>query len=564
MVLLKQDNLLTGIAMTTTNSPKTGNEALESLQQGLEQLRVANYYLRVAIDQSPEGMVIAGPATDEAVGPVIIFNNANAAMLSGVTPDKGLRDLPLFDLVATDADVAVLKDAIFRSESEGGMAECECGLQRAFGPGPLRCLWRIRRVVNANRELLNYTVSFKEVTADSGQASPAPLLEDLDEQAERLRKENLAALAQGIVHDVNNLLGPVTARLTCILSELADQPKLSEELGLVLAGLRRARQYTTQVVTACKARARTPQPTNLVNLIEETVELSGSGANVKVRVNIEDGTDWVMAEPVKVGQVLQNLVMNGIQAMPTGGFMDVEARNRQVSPGGDPILRPGKYVEIIVRDRGCGIAPENLGKVFRDSFTTKADGNGIGLTTCKRFIDEHHGDIRLKSTINVGTEFTVLLPAVGAPTVPKEEARVTSSPVPLKHGKGSVLIVDDEDDLRHVARMILKRCGYEVTDCDNGQDAIEHYRRMWMEGNAPDVVLMDLTIRGGLNGCETAAEILRTDSQARLVVTSGSVNEEVQMIFLEQGFIGVLPKPYEAGELTQTVHRIVSLRQQAE
>jgi CheY-like chemotaxis protein len=84
---------------------------------------------------------------------------------------------------------------------------------------------------------------------------------------------------------------------------------------------------------------------------------------------------------------------------------------------------------------------------------------------------------------------------------------------------------------------------------------------MWTEGAAPDVVLMDLTLRGGLNGCETAAEILRIDSQARLVVTSGSVNEEVQMIFLEQGFIGVLPKPYEAGELTQTVHHIVSLRQ---
>ena len=550
--------------MTTTNSPKSGNEAVESLQQGLEQLRVANYYLRVALDQSPEGTVIAGPTPDLAgAGPVIIFNNANAAMLSGVEPEKGLRDLPLFDLAATDADVAILKDTILRAESEGGLAECECALQRAYGPGPLNCRWRVRRVVNSNRELLNYTISFKEIqpgTEAEPTAEVAPV-EDLDEQAERLRKENLAALAQGIVHDVNNLLGPVTARLTCILSELVDQPKLTEELGLVLAGLRRARQYTTQVVTACKARARTPQPTNLMNLIDETVEISGSGSNVRVRVNVEDGTDWVLAEPVKVGQVLQNLIMNGIQAMPTGGFMDVEARNRQITLGGDPILRPGKYVEIVVRDRGCGIAPENVGKVFRDNFTTKADGNGIGLTTCKRFIAEHHGDIRLKSTVNVGTEFTVILPAVGAPAGAGETKRASSAPVPLKHGKGSVLIVDDEDDLRHVARMILKRCGYEVTDCDNGQDAIDNYRRMWTEGAAPDVVLMDLTLRGGLNGCETAAEILRIDSQARLVVTSGSVNEEVQMIFLEQGFIGVLPKPYEAGELTQTVHHIVSLRQ---
>ncbi len=122
-----------------------------------------------------------------------------------------------------------------------------------------------------------------------------------------------------------------------------------------------------------------------------------------------------------------------------------------------------------------------------------------------------------------------------------------------------MLIVDDEDDLRKVAHLILKRCGYQVVETDNGQDALKIYQSMVRAGTPPDVVLMDLTLRGGMNGGETAAEILKFDPEARLVVTSGSVNEEVQMTFLEKGFVAVLPKPYEAGELTQTVHQVITI-----
>jgi CheY-like chemotaxis protein len=220
----------------------------------------------------------------------------------------------------------------------------------------------------------------------------------------------------------------------------------------------------------------------------------------------------------------------------------------------------GPYIRLTVRDRGCGIAPENLTRLFRESFTTKTDGNGIGLTTCKRFIKDLGGDIRVTSRLNVGTEFSVLLPAV-PPPAPETAASSSSNnaPVPLKNGQGRVLIVDDEDDLRKVAHMILKRCGYEVVETDNGQDAVRIYQSLARTGTAPDVVLMDLTLRGGMNGGETAAEILKFDPDARVVVTSGSVNEDVQMTYLEKGFVGVLPKPYEAGELTQVVHRIITM-----
>lgn len=548
--------------MTTTplaSNPSPGSVA--EMEQSLEQLKVANYYLRVALDQVTDGVVIVeSEPSDPQSGPKVLFSNAAAAMLAGADPDTGLRGLGLTDLVTGDRDAATLLQSLRQAVQNGGCHECVCALQSLRTQAPVPCKWRVRAVFNSLRKLLNFTI----LISPSQPAAPArgetkPAAEDLDAQSVQLRKENLAALAQGIAHDVNNLLGPVTVRLSALIQQVQEHPALAHELQAVFAGLKRAKQFTSQVVTASKAVPRKHEPTDLSALMRDTVEFAGAGSNVHVCVRQDDKLRLALADPVKLSQVLQNLVMNGIQAMPRGGYMDVEARNHIVGGAGDGRLKPGPHVLVVVRDRGCGIARENLGRLFHESFTTKADGNGIGLTTCKRFIDEMGGDIRVTSTPNVGTEFSVYLPAAEGSGTTKPLNPADAAPVPLKHGKGKVLIVDDEDDLRKVAHMILTRCGYEVLQCDNGQDAVKIYQSLFRTGTPPDVVLMDLTLRGGMNGTETAAEILHLDPEARIVCTSGSVTQEVQMVFLERGFVGVLPKPYEAGELTQTVHRVATM-----
>ena len=550
--------------MTSSLSTSSATPAaIAELEQGLEQLKVANYYLRVALDQVADGVVIVeSEASDMKSGQKVLFSNAAAAMLAGADPEAGLRGLGLNDLVADIKDAATLQQGLRQAVEHGGCHECECQLMSLRTQTPVPSKWRIRAVFNSMRKLLNFTIliSPAQVAASAviAKPEPKPAADDLDAQSAQLRKENLAALAQGIAHDVNNLLGPVTVRLSALIQQVQDHPAVAHELQLVFAGLKRAKQFTSQVVTASKSTPRKLEPTDIVSLMRDTVEFAGAGSNVHVCVRSDENLRQALADPVKLSQVLQNLVMNGIQAMPHGGYMDVQALNHTIGPVGDGKLKPGKHVHIIVRDRGCGIAKENLDRLFRESFTTKADGNGIGLTTCKRFIDEMGGDIRVTSTPNVGTEFSLYLPAAeGSDTRPLTP--VNAPPVPLKHGKGKVLIVDDEDDLRKVAQMILSRCGYEVVQCDNGQDAVRIYQSLFRTGTPPDVVLMDLTLRGGMNGTETAAEILHLDPDARIVCTSGSVTEEVQMIFLERGFVGVLPKPYEAGELTQMVHRVATM-----
>jgi len=271
---------------------------------------------------------------------------------------------------------------------------------------------------------------------------------------------------------------------------------------------------------------------------------------------------WALADGVRMSQVLQNLVMNAVQAMPQGGRMFVELSNYLLeAPDVVEGLCPGRYVDIRVRDRGVGMDEETLGKLFRESFTTKEDGNGIGLTAVNRFVREQGGRILVTSTLNVGTEFRVLLPAV-SPELANVNA-APSAPIPLQRGEGRVLLVDDEAPLRQVARCILTQCGYEVMEVDNGEDAITLYRQTLRNGVAPDVVLMDLTLRGGLTGSETAREILILDPAARLVVTSGSVTEDIQKMFLDEGFVGILPKPYEAGALTEKVREVIDMKTRA-
>ena len=550
----------------TLSSETLRPDTLTELEASLDQMKTANYFLRVALDQVPEGVLMIEAERTGDAGPKILFSNAAAAILVGVEPDKGLRGMNLTDLAVGDLDATALLQSLNLAIENGGTHECDCRIQNFYGREPKLCRWRVRAVFNSMRKLLNFTLLVSPAPIISAAAAKTtPLLtDDLDKQSQQLKQDNLAALAQGIAHDVNNLLGPVTVRLSDLVQKSEAKTELHEELQLIFSGLKRARQFTSQVVSACKASPHDKQPVDLREVVHDTVKFASAGSNVQVHVRMADHLRWPVADGVKVSQVLQNLILNGIQAMPQGGYMDVEADNLDIGLGQDAVLKPGQYVKLTVRDRGCGIAPENLNRLFRETFTTKPDGNGIGLTTCKRFIKAMDGDIHVTSRLNVGTEFSVLLPAVPEPAkeVVAEKAsmdRAANAPVPLKNGQGRVLIVDDEDDLRKVAQMILKRCGYEVIECDNGQDAIKIYQSLSRSGKAPDIVLMDLTLRGGMNGGETADEILKFDPDARLVVTSGSVNQDVQMTFLEKGFLGVLPKPYEAGELTQMVFQVITM-----
>ncbi len=528
---------------------------LIALERDLTRLRQGGHYLKTALDQVAEGVVILMPEQDGRP-PYIMHGNARAHLLACVDPATGLREATLAELAADDAAAAALSVMLKQAYENGGSAVCRCALRAGPNGGRRLFDWRARAVTNEHGVLLNHTLCFNPAEEETGNRT-AGAAEDLDAQAARLRTENLAAQAQGIAHDVNNLLGPMMTQLSLTLQHLGGQPELEGELQTMFAALKRARQFTQQVLRATKTRQEGRAPADMLELVRDTVAVCAAGANVEVAVNAEPDLMWACADAARISQVLQNLVMNGIQAMPGGGRLFIELANVRLEQGNPEGLAAGCHVEIRVRDRGTGMTEETQNRLFKEIFTTKCDGNGIGLTTCHRFIQEHGGHISVHSTLNVGTEFRLLLPAV-EPAQGGQEARGTA-PIPLHHGEGLVLLVDDEDTLRLLARDILIRCGYEVLEAADGEEAIRIYKEHTHAGRPPDVVLMDLALPGGLSGTEIAREIRDFDPEARLVAASGSVTDELLLVYLDEGFIAVLPKPYEAGALSKKVKEVIEL-----
>ncbi len=523
-----------------------GTEQPEQLL--LDQLKAANFFLRNALDQVGDGLIILRAESTMGLGPRILFSNTPAAMMVGADPIKGLRDRFVTQLVASEAEAADLV-TVLQSAAKCGAAEWRGGVKTLYAERIVRCIWRIRAVQNSHGVLLNYTITLRPDVVKNEQPA-APLRAVESDAMKRLRDENLALAACGMAHDVNNILGIISMRL----SEAAlNIPATTHEGGLIeeaLIAVRRADSLTRGVLNLSKNIPLKREPCDVAQIIRETVPLVSGGRSVKIDIHTEPGLTAALVDASRIGQVLQNLVINGIQAMKGGGRMEIIARNAAISQG-DSKLAPGRYIEVIVRDRGPGMPPELASRLFGESVTTKANGNGVGLISCKRIIDEHGGDIRVSSMVGTGTEFSFFLPS----TLLTPARTKSMAPNTLIPGVGVILLVDDEKDLLVATVAVLKRCGYRVYAVQSGEEAVEAYQRLARADVPVDAVLMDLTLAGGLTGAEAMAEIRAFDPRAKVIASSGGVVDQMHHELLDQGFADVLSKPYEAATVSQVLHR---------
>ncbi len=250
----------------------------------------------------------------------------------------------------------------------------------------------------------------------------------------------------------------------------------------------------------------------------------------------------------QIGQVLNNLVINAVHAMPQGGVLHIQAENVKVTSEQALPLNDGDYVKITVRDQGVGIPENILPRIFDPYFTTKHKGSGLGLATCYSIIKNHGGFITAESKVGVGTTVYTYLPAGHA----ESQALFDEEELPVP-GKGRILIMDDEDSVRDVAREILSALGYTVVLARDGAEAINCYR-MAKESLRPfDVVVLDLTIPGGMGGAEAFQKLRDIDPNVKAVVSSGYSNDLLMADYARYGFRGVVLKPYTAKQLSDTL-----------
>jgi len=241
--------------------------------------------------------------------------------------------------------------------------------------------------------------------------------------------------------------------------------------------------------------------------------------------------------------------------MPAGGSLTVSGGNITLSTDNSNCLPGGDYVRICFSDEGCGIAADEQKRIFDPYFTTKAGGSGLGLASTYSIIKKHNGQITVSSTPGCGSTFTILLPSLSETSAEQVAPESESSGI---FGSGSILVMDDDEMVRELAATTLKRFGYVVTTCVNGTEAIALYRAARNEGQPFSVVIMDLTIPGGMGGIEAARQILAFDPAARLIVSSGYSDDPVMAHFAEYGFCAAIEKPYRVEDISAILQRINS------
>ncbi len=373
----------------------------------------------------------------------------------------------------------------------------------------------------------------------------------LEELQKTQKLESLGILAGGIAHDFNNIITAILGNIE-ILKVYLEAHKHSERLLKIENAVFRARDLIQQLLTFSKGGAPIKKILSIIELLKESAGFVLRGSNVKCEFSIQDDLWAVEIDEGQISQVINNLLLNADQAMRDGGTINITAKNHIIYNVNGLPLHKGKYVRISIEDHGVGIPEENISKIFDPYFTTKEKGNGLGLTTAYSIIRKHDGYITVDSKVGRGSTFSIYLPASDETQQPEQMVE--------KHiikGTGKILVVDDEETVRDVAQQMLNLCGYEAECVSDGAEALELYRKALAAGSPYDIVIMDLTIPGGLGGKETIKKLLNIDPQAKAVASSGYSSAPVMSEFKKYGFRGVLTKPYRMQELSELLHRIL-------
>ena len=366
--------------------------------------------------------------------------------------------------------------------------------------------------------------------------------------------ESLGVLAGGIAHDFNNIITGILGNISLARIYLDASHKSSRPLGAAEKASQRAAELAHQLLTFARGGLPIKKTITLQHIINECVSFNLLGSNVQGIVDIPDSLYAVEADEGQISQAFGNIIMNGVQAMPGGGALEIHGENVTLGDKNGMALPPGNYVKIEFIDKGCGIAVENRKKIFDPYFTTKAKGTGLGLSSAYSIIIRHGGFIDLHSVVGAGTTFTCYLPSTGE-ILPEQradrESQDISAPV-----SGTILVMDDEEMILDIAAEILDYLGYQATTCTRGEEAVALYKSAKESGSPFYAVIMDLTIPGGMGGKEAAEKILEIDPDACLIVSSGYSVDPVMAHYRSYGFRGAVGKPYEAKEIAHVLSAV--------
>jgi two-component system cell cycle sensor histidine kinase/response regulator CckA len=390
---------------------------------------------------------------------------------------------------------------------------------------------------------------------------------DIEEQRElararqrleaQLREEKklgaVGKLAGGIAHDFNNRLVVVMGYAELLKRELPADSPLSHHADMVLGSAKRAAELTRQLLAYSRRQVLEPEAFDLNEMAERMRSLLktvlAGGIDL---VTVLGAKQPVLADPGQIERVVLNLVLNARDAMPAGGTLAIETRDVTLAPGENPSLAPGEYVALVVADTGTGIAEDALPHIFEPFFTTKkmGQGTGLGLSMVEGIVHQSGGATRVESVVGKGTTFTIHLPrAASAPLV-----RTPGEEPPARSGSfETVLVCDDDDDVRNLIVEVLRLRAYSILTARSGEHALEIARRH--QGRI-HLLVSDLAMPG-LGGMDLGAELRSRDPSLRVLYISGYSDGADRLPSPRDPAVYFLPKPFLPGDLTHAVSQIL-------
>ncbi len=379
----------------------------------------------------------------------------------------------------------------------------------------------------------------------------------LEEQLRQSQKmDAIGRLAGGVAHDFNNLLTIIQLEASTLSSIPGLPAEAAEGIAQINAATTRATTLTRQLLAFSRHQKKQEQTVHLGELVDNLTKLLRRilGENIELATRNDPTPVVVRADPGMIEQALLNLAVNARDAMPGGGRLDVKVDMALIDTAyvdHHPGASPGYRAHIQVSDTGTGIAPEHLARVFEPFFTTKAagQGTGLGLATVYGVIKQHHGWVTIDSEVGRGTSFHLFLPAI-SPNELEAGDEMPAPPLPL--GRESVLMVEDDDQIRHLLEVALERQGYRVRAAHDAPAALA----ILAEGRfRPDLLLTDLVMPGGLNGVELATRVQATLPGIRILYMSGYPTDVVGQYLKRASQRNFIHKPFSVRGVLEAVRK---------
>lgn len=368
---------------------------------------------------------------------------------------------------------------------------------------------------------------------------------------------SIGTLAGGIAHDFNNILSGILAFAQVAKIHADDLKKTHYNLDHVIRGVKRAATLVQQILTFSRQSAYQMQPLRISAVVEEALNLLRSTipATIKIKEDIvSDGI--VVADATKIHQVVMNLCTNAYQSMAdTPGVLTITLKKITLTRKDcelDMQITPGEYLRFLVADTGQGMPPHILNRIFEPYFTTKKQGQGmgLGLAMVRGIVEEHKGCIRVDSEPGKGTQVQILLPVssedVHSDTIPLEKG-------PLKTGTEHILLVEDDPDILEGTRMLLEDCGYLVKPCSDGASALAHFKK---EKGGFDLVITGMTMPE-MTGDKLTREILDMVPDCPVILWTGFAQNISRKEAFKIGVTAFLEKPVTARDLVTTVRKVL-------